>query len=71
MFRFVFFAWLIVFSNAAVADVIPFTQGDLKEYKSLDSGDKLKFLLDFYKKNKAIGAKEGEIINEIVKIEEN
>ena len=47
MFRFVFFAWLIVFSNAAVADVIPFTQGDLKEYKSLDSGDKLKFFLDF------------------------
>lgn len=70
MFRFVFFAWLIVFSNAAVADVIPFTQGDLKEYKSLDSGDKLKFLLDFYKKNKAIRATDGEIINEIVKIDE-
>ncbi|HBO58961.1 MAG TPA: hypothetical protein DD624_03520 [Alphaproteobacteria bacterium] len=70
MFRFVFFAWLIVFSNAALADIIPFTQGNLKEYKSLDSGDKLKFLLDFYKKNKAVGATDGEIINEIVKIDE-
>ena len=70
MFRFVFFAFFLIFSNDVQAKVIPFTVGDLQTYKSLDSGEKLSYLMDFYKKNKAIGATDGEIINEVVKIDE-
>ncbi len=70
MFRFVFFAFFLIFLNDVQAKVIPFTVGDLQTYKSLDSGEKLSYLMDFYKKNKAIGATDGEIINEIVKIDE-
>lgn len=70
MFRFVFFAFLVIFSYVARADVIPFTVGDLQAYKSLDGSGKLNYLIDFYKKNKAVGATDGEIINEIVKIDD-
>ena len=70
MFRFVFFAFFLIFLNDVQAKVIPFTVGDLQTYKSLDGREKLSYLMDFYKKNKAIGATDGEIINEIVKIDE-
>lgn len=70
MFRFVFFVFFLIFSSDALADVIPFTVGDLQAYKALDRKEKLSYLIDFYKKNKAVGATDGEIINEIVKIDE-
>lgn len=49
MFRFVFLLFSD-FSNDVQAKVIPFTVGDLQTYKSLDSGEKLSYLMDFYKK---------------------
>lgn len=52
MFRFVFFAFFLIFLNDVQAKVIPFTVGDLQTYKSLDSGEKLSYLMDFYKKTK-------------------
>ena len=70
MFRFVFFVFFLIFSGDALAKVIPFTVGDLQAYKSLERREKLSYLIDFYKKNKAVGATDGEIINEIVKIDE-
>ena len=69
MFRFVFLLLLAVFPNLCAAEVIPLTYGDLEKYNALPAKDKMSFLVDFYKKNKAVGATDGEILNEIVKID--
>ncbi|MCQ2914179.1 MAG: hypothetical protein MJ247_03185 [Alphaproteobacteria bacterium] len=61
---------ILLTSVKSNAEVIPMTYGDLAIYKALPKKEKLSFLREFYKKNKAVGATDGEILNEIVKIDE-
>lgn len=49
--------------------LIPVTVGDVEMYGSLSNKEKRSFIFDFYKKNKEIGATDGQILNELLKLD--
>mgnify|MGYP002600212468 CR=1 FL=1 len=52
-----------------MAEVTPITVGDLEKYRDFDNKEKWDFIIDFYKKNKEKGATDGEILNELLKLD--
>ncbi|MCQ2965228.1 MAG: hypothetical protein MJ250_00625 [Alphaproteobacteria bacterium] len=62
--------FILQFSFSVKAEIIPLTYGDLEQYMQLTRAQKTKYIYDFYKKNKNLGASDGEILNEILKINE-
>lgn len=69
-FILIFLLFIFQFSSIAVADITPLTFGDLEQYMKLSKAQKTKYIYNFYKKNKEAGATDGEILNEILKIDE-
>lgn len=62
--------FIFQFCLAVKAEIIPLTYGDLDQYMKLNRAQKTKYIYEFYKKNKKVGASDGEILNEILKINE-
>lgn len=51
------------------AELIFLTNEDVENYKKMQLPAQMDFLIDFYKKNKGIGATDGQILNEILKLD--
>ena len=49
--------------------LIPVTVREVETYDSLSNKEKRSFIFDFYKKNKEIGATDGQILNELLKLD--
>lgn len=52
-----------------MAEVTPITLGDLEKYRNFNNKEKWDFIIDFYKKNKEKDVTDGEILNELLKLD--
>ena len=76
IFIFVFFCLFVFadctkscFAQTDFVPVIPITIGDLEKYKNFTEKERRDFLLDFYEKNKKKGVTDGQILNELLKLD--
>lgn len=69
----ILFSLFSVFAFGAKAqepvELIFLTNEDVENYKKMQLPDQMDFLIEFYKKNKGIGATDGQILNEILKLD--
>lgn len=62
----------LIFPAALTAEeskVIPLTNGELEKWRDPKEGKRWDFVVEFYKKNKAVGATDGQILNELLKFD--
>lgn len=50
-------------------ELIPITVGEVERFDGFSNKEKRDFVFDFYKKNKEIGATDGQILNELLKLD--
>ena len=70
----IFFLFSIFFSFSCFAQtnenqIIPITIGDLESFQNLSEEERQDFLFDFYEKNKERGITDGQILNELLKLD--
>ncbi len=69
IFLTLFFFSFPCFSENVLPEVDPITVGDLESLHDADSQKRRDFIIDFYNRNKEKGATDGQILNELLKLD--
>lgn len=69
IFLTLFFFCFPSFAQNNSNEIDPITVGDLEKLKEADSRQRREFIVDFYNKNKEKGATDGQILNELLKLD--